>query len=266
MSTHLSEDELILHYYGETDRADQARVESHLASCADCQSAKDSLVRVMALVDSASPVEAPDGFERIAWARLEPMLDDAPGHRSAKRAGGWFWFPQWALAAGVAALVVAAFVAGRFSGGEGAVTAPAMAVADDVEPGRVLSAAVGDHLDRTQMVLVELANAETDHADVLAGEQARAADLVAANRLIRQSALQSGDGAVVDILEDLERVLLEIANAPADASSNELTDLKSRITTEDLVFRLRVIASEMRQRNQLDRSTGDRQKQRMPTS
>ena len=38
MNTHLSEDELILHYYGETERADEARVESHLASCAECQS------------------------------------------------------------------------------------------------------------------------------------------------------------------------------------------------------------------------------------
>ena len=122
----------------------------------------------------------------------------------------------------------------------------------------MLQTAVGDHLDRTQMMLVELANAESDGADVLAGEQARAGDLVAANRLIRQSALQSGDGQIVDILEDLERVLLEIANAPANATSNDLTDLQSRITREDLLFRLRVIASEMRQRTMNDREAGDR--------
>ena len=90
---------------------------------------------------------------------------------------------------------------------------------------------------------------------MLAGEQERAADLVAVNRLIRQSAEQSGDAAIADVLEDLERVLLEIANAPADATSNELTDLQSRITTEDLLFRVRVIASEMRQRT-LNRSRG----------
>ena len=79
--------------------------------------------------------------------------------------------------------------------------------------------------------------------------------------------MQSGDGAVVDILEDLERVLLEIANAPADASSNELTGLQSRITTEDLLFRLRVIASEMRQRTRNGREAGDRlPSKKMPTS
>jgi hypothetical protein len=260
MNNHLSEDELILHYYGETERADHARVESHLGSCAECQFANEKLRRVMTLVDSASPVDAPMGFERTAWARLEPALD---ANRSGWRT--FFWFPQWALAGGVAALVVVAFVAGRFTGSDPISTVPNTEVAD-VEAGRVLQTAVGEHLDRTQMMLVELANAETDGADVLAGEQARAEDLVAANRVIRASALQSGDAQVVDILEDLERVLLEIANAPANATSNDLTDLQSRITREDLLFRLRVIASEMRQRTQNDREAGDPTLRRMPRS
>ena len=262
MNNHLSEDELILRYYGEIDRADHARVESHLASCAECQFAQAKLRRVMTMVDAASPVEAPPGFERTAWARLEPALG-----RNAR--SGWrtfFWFPQWALAGGVAALVLAAFVAGRFSGGGAVVTTPNATVVASVEPQRVLQTAVDDHLDRTQMMLVELANADVDGADVLAGEQARAGDLVAANRVILQSAMQSGDAQVIDILEDLERVLLEVANAPANATSNDLTDLQSRITREDLLFRLRVIASEMRQRNRIDREAGDRLPRKMPTS
>jgi hypothetical protein len=262
MNQHLTEDELILHYYGETDRADHARVESHLGSCAECQFAQEKLRRVMTMVDSATPVEAPLGFERIAWARLEPALDS---NRSAWRT--FFWFPQWALAGGVAALVVAAFVAGRFTGGDALVPTSSSTVVAEVEPGRVLQTAVGEHLDRTQMMLVELANADVDGADVLAGEQVRAADLVAANRIMYQSALRSGDTQIVDILEDLERVLMEIANAPPAVSSKEITDLQSRITSEDLLFRLRVIASEMRQRNQNDREAGDRLPLRkMPTS
>ena len=262
MNTHLSEDELILHYYGETDAADESRVESHLASCPGCRSANQQLRRVMTLVDSVAPVEAPPGFERVAWARLEPALD-------ANNRSPWksiFWFPQWALAGGVAALVLAAFVAGRVSSVDpGAGNTPGVAV--NIDPERVLQAEVGDHLDRTTMMLVELANAETDHADVLAGEQNRAVDLVAANRLIRQSAEQSGDVLIADVLEDLERVLMEIANAPVDVSSNDLTDLQSRITDEDLLFRLRVIAAEMRQRTLNGREAGDRvPAKKMPVS
>jgi hypothetical protein len=267
MNAHLTDDELILHFYGETDRADEARVVSHLAACDECRRADQQLRRVMTLVDTASPVEAPPGFERIAWARLEPALD---AHRRTWKS--IFWFPQWALAGGVAALVLAAFVAGRFSGGEPAgvtstsgPTATASPVVADLAE-RVLNAEVGDHLDRTQMMLVELANAGTDESDVFAAEQQRASDLVAANRLIRQSVEQSGDAAVADVLEDLERLLLEIANAPATAPSDELSDLQSRISAEDLLFRVRVIASEMRQRTR-DRSTGDPDRQRkMPVS
>ena len=261
MSNHLSEDELILHSYGEIDRADRARVDSHLAECAECQVAKEQLARILAMVDTAPPVEAPLGFERTAWARLEPALES---NRSGWRT--FFWLPQWALAGGVAALLVAAFVAGRFSSGVAPVTTTPAAVVADFEPESVLRTAVGDHLDRTQMVLVELANAESDGASVFASEQARAGDLVAANRVIRQSALQSGDGQIVDILEDLERVLLEIANAPADVTSNDLTDLQSRIAREDLLFRLRVIASEMRERTINDREAGDPTLRRMPKS
>jgi hypothetical protein len=261
MEQHLSEDDLILHSYGEVERADRERVDAHLAACPYCQLEKEKLARVMSMIDTAAPVEAPLGFERTAWARLEPALDAGKS--------GWkafFWFPQWALAGGVAALVVAAFVAGRVSGGDALLPSSGSDVVAAVERNGVLQTTAADHLDRTQMMLVELANAESDGADVLAMEQKRAVDLVAVNRVLRQSALQSGDAQIVDILEDLERVLLEIANSPADVTSNDLTDLQSRITREDLLFRLRVIASEMRQRQMNDREAGDRLPRKMPTS
>jgi len=267
MNTHLSEEELILHYYGETDRADEARLDAHLAACGGCQAAKAQLHRVLTLVETAAPVEARPGFERDVWARLEPALgEDRTANReqrTANRESGWrtfFWFPQWALAGAVAALVFVAFMAGRFSGGDPASASrqppAASLVMPEASPDRVLHAAVGDHLDRTQMMLTELVNNDVDQADMFAGEQERASDLVAINRLIRQSATQSGDAGVADVLEDLERVLLEIANAPADVTSNELSDLKSRITAQDLLFRVRVIASEMRHRTRTDREAG----------
>src|SRR5262245_50468324 len=138
MSHHLTEDELILHSYGEIERADRARVDSHLADCADCQAAKEQLARVMAMIDTAPPVEAPEGFERITWARLEPKLDD---HKRTLRS--LFWFPQWAFAGGVAALLVAAFWAGRITSVPSNPSTPGLVA--QVEPERVLQAAVGDH-------------------------------------------------------------------------------------------------------------------------
>ena len=76
MTNHLSEEELILHYYGETDRAEDEAPRSTRTSreCGECQAAKAQLHRVLALVETAAPVEARPGFERDVWARLEPQL------------------------------------------------------------------------------------------------------------------------------------------------------------------------------------------------
>src|SRR5438045_7156080 len=75
MTDHVSDDDLVLHYYGELPAAEDARVESHLGVCRDCQANHGRLQRVMAFVDGAPAVEAPSGFERIVWARLAPALE-----------------------------------------------------------------------------------------------------------------------------------------------------------------------------------------------
>jgi hypothetical protein len=159
----------------------------------------------------------------------------------------------------VAALVVAAFVAGRWSGAPSVAPAPeSVAVVPpgstgDVPAEGVLLVAMGDHLDRSQMVLVELLNAEGADAASLAAERDRAADLVAANRLIRQSAEQAGETTLAGVLDDLERVLIQIANGSEDASSDELQLLKARIESRGILFRMRVVGAEVRERERAPR-------------
>ena len=72
---HLNEDDLVLHYYGEMPAAEESRAAAHLARVRRrARQNYTRLQRVMAFVDSAPAVEAAPGFERIAWARLEPAL------------------------------------------------------------------------------------------------------------------------------------------------------------------------------------------------
>src|SRR5213593_2708180 len=107
---HLHDDDLVLHYYGELPAPEEARAESHLSACQACQTNYAKLQRLMAFVDSAPAVDAPPGFERLVWARLEPEL-----HRARRGWTSWLRLsPAYlALAAGVVVLVGAAFVAGR---------------------------------------------------------------------------------------------------------------------------------------------------------
>lgn len=245
---HASEEELILHYYGEAD--DDGHVARHVASCALCQHELARLRQVMAFVDEQVVPEPSPSFERQVWARLEPQLD---AQRQPWISRIWSAIPQWAFAGGIASLVLAAFLVGRFSGRTSSIS-----VADDHGDvrGRVLLVAVVDHLDRSQMVLVELLNADLDDVEALGIEQERARELVAASRLYRQSAADTGDEVIGATLEDLERVLLEIANAPADATPGRLAALREQIGAGGLLFRVRVVQSEMRERERSYRAIG----------
>jgi len=256
---HLSDDDLVLHYYGEMTGADEQRAVGHLAECHACQQNYGRLQRVLAAVDTAAIAEAPDGFERVAWARLEPAL-------SARR-GGWLsWFvfspARMAWAALILVLVIGAFMAGRLTPParpSGSVAAPTQASAGKVRE-RILLVDLGDHFDRTQMVLVELVTSENTGNVDISSEQERAQQLLAANRLYRQTAATTGDASVATVLDELERVLVDVAASPSTLSQEDLETVRRRIESKGLLFKVRVVSSELRERQKaaIQERTGQR--------
>src|SRR5205823_1785712 len=104
---HLAEEELVLLYYNEPRIPDRAR--AHFADCAECRVAFQRLSRTLDLCAEWTLPEPEAEFERAVWARLAPTLEP--------QARNW-WIPgprAWAAAAVFAALIVAAFLAGRSS-------------------------------------------------------------------------------------------------------------------------------------------------------
>jgi hypothetical protein len=228
---HPTEEQLILHYYSEGEEL--VAVEQHLVSCESCQTSYQSLQRTLEGV-GALPVPEPEaGYEAKLWARLQPKLPERHG---------FFWFGsswRWAAAsAAIAAMLVLAFVAGRYSR---PVPQPVQIAFQPQE--RALRIALGDHLERSQMVLTELANASAAGPLDISFEQERASDLLGENRLYRQSADGAGDALVAGVLEDLERILLEIEHAPSRISPTELEELRLRLRADGLLFKLRVLGS-----------------------
>jgi len=107
---------------------------------------------------------------------------------------------------------------------------------------------VGEHLERSEMVLLELANGEgRDPADMRSAQQS-AENLVAANRLFRLSASRAGEPGVANVLDELERVLLEVARGPAQLGPEQRAQLRRRIESGDILFKVRVLESTMRSR------------------
>jgi hypothetical protein len=110
----------------------------------------------------------------------------------------------------------------------------------------VLLVAVGDYLDRSQMVLIELANANPKRELDISAEQERAHGLVSETRLYRQTAEHTGDAAVAGVLDQLERVLMDITHEPSRISPEELEKLRERLKSEGILFKIRVLGLNVR--------------------
>jgi hypothetical protein len=244
---HPSEDDLVLYHYRESGRAGE--IGAHLGTCESCRSSYRALTGVLAAVESAPVPEPDEAFEERVWRRLEPRLAGTARPRWTTIFQPW----RLALAGAVATLVVAAFLAGRHfpsSPASPASPAPPVTEAASHEPARdrILLIAVGDHLERSQMALVELVNAQAQDEMDISGEQRRARDLVSANRLYRQTAAREGEIAVASVLDDLERVLLEVAHSPSRLSSSEFDEMRQRIESQGIIFKVRVVESNVRER------------------
>jgi hypothetical protein len=245
---HLSEEQLILHYYGE--EGDTLATEQHLDLCEGCRELYGSLQRVLNVVDSLPVPQRGAEYGAQVWKRLESQL---PVRRR------WWAMPspwRWAVAGtAMAGLLVAAFLAGRFYPQPQVRRPVQMAAADPQAGERILLVAVGDYLERSQMVLVELANANPKVSMDISSEQERAADLVSESRLYRQTAVHTGNAAVASVLDDLDRVLVEISHAPSRISPEELEKLRQRLEAEGILFKIRVLGSNVRNQEEPAAST-----------
>jgi hypothetical protein len=136
---------------------------------------------------------------------------------------------------------VAAFVLGRhFPAG------PSPAPIPEQGRDRIFLVMVGDHLERSEMVLLEVVNAEgTGTVDVHSAQES-AASLVSANRLFRMNARHAGEPGVASVLDELERVLIEVAHGPSQNGPEERAQLRRRIEGGDILFKVRVLGSRLR--------------------
>jgi hypothetical protein len=210
------------------------------------------LQRVLNIVDSLPVPEQPADYGARVWQRISPKLP-------ARRRGfnllpsPWRWA---AIGAAMAGLMVTAFVAGRFYSAPHGV-APTMvkggapAGLSDMQGSEgVLRVAVGDYLERSQMVLVELLNADPKASMDISDEKERAGDLVTETRLYRQTATRTGDSRIASLLDELERVLMDIRNSPSQVTPAELEGFRRRLESEGILFKIRVLGSNVRNQEQ----------------
>jgi hypothetical protein len=103
------------------------------------------------------------------------------------------------------------------------------------------------------MMLVDLVSAE-DARDVdVPAERVRAEQLLSSNRLYRQTAVDTGNLALAQVLDDLEQVLVDVAASPDRVSADDLAAMRDRIDDKGLLLKVRVLSSEVQKRQRRQR-------------
>jgi len=162
--------------------------------------------------------------------------------------------PRLAAAGGILALILVAFVAGRISKRG---NAPDNIANQGQVRERVLVVAVGEHLGHSERMLVELSNAAPNNPKQkevnISAQQRRAEDLLEDNRLYRQTALQEGDAGLASVLDELERVLLDVAHSSGEVTPAQLEAIQKKIEGRGILFKVRVVNKELQQREEATR-------------
>lgn len=231
---HVSEEELIEHHYGESDPG----VKRHLEECGACAEAYAALRRDLAELKATEPPARDAAYGEQVWRSLSNSLSAyAVPRRSWLQVGVW---KGVSYAAACVLLVVGAFLAGR----QWEQRKPPKVAKNEIQTKQQLVLVVlGDHLDRSERLLIELKHADASSAGLVSPMREEARNLLAANRVCRQSATQIDDPSLATFLDHLDRVLVELANEPGGLSGSAITRLQKEMNTEGLLFQVRVLRS-----------------------
>jgi len=219
---HVREEDLVLLYYGEPG-ADQTRV--HVEECAACRTEYQALQRLLNTMDAGAVPERDADYGRRVWERVSARA----------RVRTYTWRAMGAIAAG---LLLG--IALQFGGSKPVpVAQPVAQEQQDDVAARVLEAALESHFESSRLVLMEIVN-QQGTSQMWSRETAE--DLLADNRLYRQTAESTGQVETERLLEDLEEVLVEVAHAPAGSAASTV-DLRKRIESKGVLFAIQVRTS-----------------------
>jgi hypothetical protein len=225
----ISDNDLILYFY--RDGLDARRIDEiddALFASARLRRRYMALKRMLSNVDSDPAIEPDPDFTERMWRKLSTQLDGKPVRRIAHRRVATSM--RFAMAASV--LLAVAGGIGYYAGRTSAPQPTQNAMAS-----RILDAYVADHLRATEGLLLTASN--SDSSEVLAGNRALAQSLVESNRLYALAAVRAGNTRLADFLRQVEPVLLDLANQPADASVQSIDGLRDYLRKTDLLFEVR---------------------------
>jgi hypothetical protein len=238
---------IVFDHYDDLNPAAKAALEAHLLGCESCAADRDETRAVLDLVSAHRPAEVPAFDPEKSWRAVR---DGIAGPVRAGRTAAAPWRRFAPAAAGLAVVLAAGILIGRFAlkpgpgpvpgtaaelgNGAGAVTSPSP-IAELVRP------MLASHIEDMRPLLLDFAHAVNGGApgSVVPVDERLLRGLLFQNLLLRR-ALDGGDPAATDLLDDLDLVLKEIINGqgPDGASPAQVRGL---IDERGILFRMQIL-------------------------
>lgn len=229
-----SEEVLLLFHYGELSPEEMQACRESLANDAELAQRYAELVDFLGQVEDPQSDMHPDDF--YGRRMRERVLRELPARSNTFK---WQWLGGGIAAATVMAMaVVLAFQLGRVSVELEHPTLQAGAAGKGLQA-RLLNASLEQHLESSSRFLRQVDNASAATVDI-ESERRWAETLLVANRLYRFAAEQAGQHRVATVLQDMEPILIEMANGEGELSDAEFARLRERIQSRDLLFKVDV--------------------------
>jgi hypothetical protein len=244
---HITDEDLTLLYYGEHEDPALAVM---VAESEELSSRYDALSAELKLADAYQPPQRGDDYGAEVWQRISSQLV-AEDRTSTGRLGEWFASlvqPRFSLAGAlsIALVAVVAFTLGRNGGQETSIgtgapigASPSLSAAS-IDSSRLLSHSVSTHLEQVNLVLTQFVNS----SETSANETEYATEMLVANRLYRQAAVQQGNHKLAAFLAELEPLLIELAYQ-AQSGSPATRERMQQEVKDGLLFRVRIMNKQL---------------------
>ncbi|MEM1089791.1 MAG: hypothetical protein AAF736_07780 [Pseudomonadota bacterium] len=233
----ISDIDLLMLYYGEHDDPSLA---ARVASDPELSARLEALSQGLARIEQAPlPAPGPD-YPQQVWQRLVPELGSSAAS-SAAPASRWrrmLLAPRFSLA-GIAALLMVGVVAFMMGQTMNRPAEPTLAL----DAQTLLMRELALHLQQAELLLTEVAN----NGPATASLSASAQPLLKANRLYRIAGGSQVSQPLSLLLQDMEALLLELANAQ---DTQELGPVRDYVDS-DLLFRVRALRHSLTEENRI---------------
>lgn len=230
------QDLIVIRVYGELDREQERTLQSHIRECPECGRMAERFAQHSGILTRPESEALPD------WDSSWRTISEKAFPESRKT---WWALPRLPRPVWVAASVALVFVLGFFAGKQFVFRSPAAAVSGLASLGQADSPFVR-YADDLEPLLIGFLNRSGQSLQPEAEQLRRIENLVIQDmllqtRLLKQLADQHTSPEMLEFLEDLEVILLGMANLRA-GDQESLGQLQKIIREKNLKFKLRSLS------------------------